>query len=78
MSNVRIDESDLRVLIGVAANLTAHLMAAEAGAVTLEKVTERLERDLLRYGLAADASPTSCWHAMEQLTERLHKSFEVN
>ena len=46
MSNAEIDESDLRVLIGIAATLTAHLVTEKAGAVTLEKTTERLERDL--------------------------------
>ena len=46
MSNAEIDESDMRVLIGIAATLTAHVVTEKAGAVTLEKTTERLERDL--------------------------------
>ena len=77
MSNAEIDESDLRVLIGIAATLTAHLVTEKAGAVTLEKTTERLERDLLRYGLAADGSVASCRRAREGLTERLHESLNI-
>ena len=78
MSKVEIDELDVRVLIGIAANLTAHLVTEKAGAVTIEKVTERLERDLLRYGLAADDTLASYRCAMEALTGRLHESLELS
>ena len=77
MSNVEIDESDLRVLIGIAATLTAQVVTEKTDAVTLEKTTERLERDLLRYGLAADGAVVSCRRTMEGLTERLHEALEV-
>lgn len=70
--NVEIDERDLRVLIGVAAYLCAHLATGRSGAVTLEMIDSRLARDLRRNGLAEDDSLAAANHAMAQLTDRLH------
>ncbi|MGC0370042.1 hypothetical protein [Microbacterium sp. SLBN-111] len=70
--NVEIDENDLKVLIGIAANLTAHLATGRSGAVTMDKIDERLARDLRRFGLAEDDSAETMEAAMSHLTSRLH------
>lgn len=70
--NVEIDENDLKVLIGIAANLTAYLATGRSGDGTLDKIDERLARDLKRFGLAEDDSAAAMEEAMSHLTSRLH------
>lgn len=70
--NVEIDENDLKVLIGIAAYLTAHVATGRSGAMTLDMIDERLARDLRRFGLVEDESTAAMEVAMSRLTDRLH------
>lgn len=74
--NVQIDENDLKVLIGIAAYLTAHVATGRSGAVTLDMIDGRLARDLRRFGLAEDDSSAAVEEAMSHLTSRLHAALD--
>lgn len=69
---VAIPRTDAAIMIGLTAYLEQYLGPAP-GAATLESLVNRLQRDLVRYGLASDDREDQA-RAVRGMNDRLHRA----